>query len=433
MTLLTNPIIISVVLMTLLCLFRFNVLLSLLISALVAGIFSHIEIMETMSILIDGMKGNLKTALSYILLGAIAAAISRTNLTAYLIKVVSRFISHKKYLLLLSIALISCFSQNLIPIHVAFIPLLIPPLLSLFNKLKIDRRAVACALTFGLTTPYMVLPIGFGLNFQDLLRENLEKNGVNVNLADVTNAMYYAAICMVLGLFLALFVFYRKPREYQEIEIQKMDFDNIKMGRKEWGVLVGLILTLVLQIFTMNLPLSGLLGFISMVILGGVEYKSVNDIFDDGLKLMGFIAFVMLVAAGYGEVLKQSGAVNELVNFVVPWMQENKFLAVFLMLLIGLIITMGIGTSFGTIPIIATLFCPICLELGFSAALIIFILGVAGALGDAGSPASETTMGTSVGLSVDKQHDHIKDTCIPTFIFYNGPLLILGSIIAMFL
>ncbi|MEE6566508.1 sodium:proton antiporter, partial [Campylobacter coli] len=82
MTLLTNPIIISVVLMTLLCLFRFNVLLSLLISALVAGIFSHIEIMETMSILIDGMKGNLKTALSYILLGAIAAAISRTNLTA---------------------------------------------------------------------------------------------------------------------------------------------------------------------------------------------------------------------------------------------------------------------------------------------------------------------------------------------------------------
>ncbi len=73
------------------------------------------------------------------------------------------------------------------------------------------------------------------------------------------------------------------------------------------------------------------------------------------------------------------------------------------------------------------------MELGFSTALIIFILGVAGALGDAGSPASETTMGTTVGLNSDKQHDHIKDTCIPTFIFYNGPLLILGSIIAMFL
>ncbi|ENZ0894657.1 Na+/H+ antiporter family protein [Campylobacter jejuni] len=448
LTLLTNPIIISVVLMTLLCLFRFNVLLSLLISALVAGVFSHLELVDTMNILISGMKENLKTALSYILLGAIAAAISKTNLTAYLIKIVSHFISHKKYLLLkivshfishkkylllLSIALISCFSQNLIPIHVAFIPLLIPPLLSLFNKLKIDRRAVACALTFGLTTPYMVLPVGFGLTFQDLLKDNLNANNVSASLNDVTNTMYFAAICMIAGLFLALFVFYRKPREYQEVEIAKVDLENLEMTRKEWGVLAGLVLTLILQILTMNLPLSGLLGFVLMVILGGVEFSKVNEVFDDGLKMMGFIAFVILVAAGYGEVLKESGSVVDLVNSVVPWMEQSKFLAVFFMLLIGLIITMGIGTSFGTIPIIATLFCPICLELGFSTALIIFILGVAGALGDAGSPASETTMGTTVGLNADKQHDHIKDTCIPTFIFYNGPLLILGSIIAMFL
>ncbi|EAK8722848.1 Na+/H+ antiporter family protein [Campylobacter jejuni] len=446
LTLLTNPIIISVVLMTLLCLFRFNVLLSLLISALVAGVFSHLELVDTMNILISGMKENLKTALSYILLGAIAAAISKTNLTAYLIKIVSHFISHKKYLLLLSIALISCFSQNLIPIHVAFIPLLIPPLLSLFNKLKIDRRAVACALTFGLTTPYMVLPVGFGLTtpymvlpvgfgltFQDLLKDNLNANNVSVSLNDVTNTMYFAAICMIAGLFLALFVFYRKSREYQEVEIAKVDLENLEMTRKEWGVLAGLVLTLILQILTMNLPLSGLLGFVLMVILGGVEFSKVNEVFDDGLKMMGFIAFVILVAAGYGEVLKESGSVVDLVNSVIPWMEQSKFLAVFFMLLIGLIITMGIGTSFGTIPIIATLFCPICLELGFSTALIIFILGVAGALGDAGSPASETTMGTTVGLNADKQHDHIKDTCIPTFIFYNGPLLILGSIIAMFL
>ncbi|MBZ7931789.1 MULTISPECIES: Na+/H+ antiporter family protein [Campylobacter] len=433
MTLLINPVIVSVLLMSLLCLFRFNVLLSLLISALVAGMLDHMPLTESMNVLIDGMQGNLKTALSYVILGAIAAAISRTQLTAYLIKIVSHFISHKKYLLILSIALISCFSQNLVPIHVAFIPLLIPPLLSLFNRLKIDRRAVACALTFGLTTPYMVLPVGFGLTFQDLLRDNLEKNGINVTLNDVTHTMYFAAICMIAGLFLAIFVFYRKPKEYKEIELAKIDLENLTMTRKEWGVLAGLILTLVLQIVTMNLPLSGLLGFILMVILGGIKYSNVNEIFDDGLKTMGFIAFVILVAAGYGEVLRHGGAVQELVNFVIPWIKQSKFLAIFLMLLIGLIVTMGIGTSFGTIPIIATLFCPICIELGFSIPLTIFILGVAGALGDAGSPASETTMGTTVGLNADKQHDHIKDTCIPTFIFYNGPLLILGSIIAMFL
>ncbi|EAI0687655.1 sodium:proton antiporter [Campylobacter upsaliensis] len=431
--LLTNPIIISVLVMIILCLLRFNVLLSVLISALIAGLVAQVPMLETMNTLINGMKGNLQTALSYILLGAIAAAISKTNLTAFLIKIVSHFISHKKYLLILSLALIACFSQNLVPIHVAFVPILIPPLLTLFNKLKIDRRGVACALTFGLTTPYMVLPLGFGLIFQNLLVDNLNQNGVAVNLSDVTSMMFLATFCMLFGLLLSIFIFYSKPREYQEIAIKNMDYENIQMTRKEWGVLAGLILTLVCQIMTQNLPLSGLLGFILMIVLGGVSYKKVDLVFDDGLKMMGFIAFVMLVAAGYGEVLKQSGAVEELVNSVIPFVEGNKFLAIFAMLFIGLIITIGIGTSFGTIPIIATLFCPICLELGFSASLIIFIIGVAGALGDAGSPASETTLGVSVGLNADKQHDHIKDTCIPTFIFYNGPLLIIGTFIAMFL
>ncbi|EAK0458604.1 sodium:proton antiporter [Campylobacter upsaliensis] len=431
--LLTNPIIISVLVMIILCLLRFNVLLSVLISALIAGLVAQVPMLETMNTLINGMKGNLQTALSYILLGAIAAAISKTNLTAFLIKIVSHFISHKKYLLILSLALIACFSQNLVPIHVAFVPILIPPLLTLFNKLKIDRRGVACALTFGLTTPYMVLPLGFGLIFQNLLVDNLNQNGVAVNLSDVTSTMFLATFCMLFGLLLSIFIFYSKPREYQEIAIKNMDYENIQMTRKEWGVLAGLILTLVCQIMTQNLPLSGLLGFILMIVLGGVSYKKVDLVFDDGLKMMGFIAFVMLVAAGYGEVLKQSGAVEELVNSVIPFVEGNKFLAIFAMLFIGLIITIGIGTSFGTIPIIATLFCPICLELGFSASLIIFIIGVAGALGDAGSPASETTLGVSVGLNADKQHNHIKDTCIPTFIFYNGPLLIIGTFIAMFL
>lgn len=124
-------------------------------------------------------------------------------------------------------------------------------------------------------------------------------------------------------------MFYRKPREYQEVEIAKVDLENLEMTRKEWGVLAGLVLTLILQILTMNLPLSGLLGFVLMVILGGVEFSKVNEVFDDGLKMMGFIAFVILVAAGYGEVLKESRSVVDLVNSVVPWMEQSKFLAVF--------------------------------------------------------------------------------------------------------
>lgn len=429
----SNPVLISVVMMTALCLFRFNVLLSILVSALVAGVLAGSSMLDTMDILIKGMQGNLKTALSYILLGAVAAAISRTNLTAYLIKIVSKALSQRKFVLILSLAVISCFSQNLVPIHIAFIPILIPPLLVLFNRLKIDRRAVACALTFGLTTPYMVLPLGFGLIFQTIIKDSLAENGIFVGLNEVTTTMSLAVICMLVGLVLSVFVFYAKPREYKEIEIKKMDFENLKMSRKEWGVLIGLVLTLALQLYTSNLPLAGLLGFVTMVILGGVEYKKIDDVFDDGLKLMGYIAFIMIVASGYAEVLKASGGIDSLVLSLMPFMRESAFFAVFAMLLVGLVITMGIGTSFGTIPIIAALFCPLCFSLGFSNAAIIFIIGIAGALGDAGSVASETTLGVSAGLNADKQHDHIRDTCIPTFIFYNLPLLILGSAITIVL
>lgn len=46
---------------------------------------------------------------------------------------------------------------------------------------------------------------------------------------------------------------------------------------------------------------------------------------------------------------------------------------------------MGIGSSFSTVPIIATLFVPLCLELNFSVMATAALVGTAGALGDAGS------------------------------------------------
>jgi putative amino acid transporter len=114
-------------------------------------------------------------------------------------------------------------------------------------------------------------------------------------------------------------------------------------------------------------------------------------------------------------------------------MGGSKLVSAFTMLLIGLVITMGIGTSFGTIPILATIFVPLALELGFSTPAIIALVGTAGALGDAGSPASDSTLGPTAGLNVDGQHDHIWDTVVPTFMHFNIPLIIMGTIAAIVL
>ena len=108
----------------------------------------------------------------------------------------------------------------------------------------------------------------------------------------------------------------------------------------------------------------------------------------------------------------------------------NSPILSFLMLFVGLFITMGIGTSFGTIPILAVLYIPICLKLGFSIPSMIIVLSAAAALGDAGSPASDTTLGPTAGLNADGQHNHVWDTCIPTFLHYNIPLFF-AAIIAV--
>ncbi len=85
------------------------------------------------------------------------------------------------------------------------------------------------------------------------------------------------------------------------------------------------------------------------------------------------------------------------------------------MLLVGLLVTMGIGSSFSTVPILAAIFVPLCVQLGFSPMAIVCIVGTAGALGDAGSPASDSTLGPTSGLNIDGQHHHIWDTVVPTF------------------
>ena len=71
--------------------------------------------------------------------------------------------------------------------------------------------------------------------------------------------------------------------------------------------------------------------------------------------------------------------------------------------------------------------------MGFSPAATVALIGAAGALGDTGSPASDSTLGPTMGLNVDGQHNHIYDSVLPTFIHFNIPLLIFGWIAAMVL
>lgn len=439
---LTNPVVISVLVMTVLALLKFNILLAIFIAALTAGLTAGMSINDTMSTLIGGMGGNSETALSYVLLGALAVAISHTGVANYLVRALSNSLQGKKKLFALIIAGIACFSQNLIPVHIAFIPILIPPLLGLMNKMKIDRRAIACSLTFGLKAPYVMLPVGFGFIFHNIITQAVVENGMEATIDQVWPAMIIPGIGMIVGLFIAIFFTYRKDRSYQDLAVAGEEIQepiDTKISMPQIGALVGAVVAFAIQVvfvkfeWSGGLPIGALAALIVMFLFRSFTFKDLDTMMDGGIRLMGFIAFVMLIAAGYGAVLRSTGAVESLVASAASILGGSKLIATIIMLLIGLLVTMGIGSSFSTIPIVAAIFVPLCAQLGFSTAATICIIGVAGALGDAGSPASDSTLGPTSGLNADGQHDHIWDTCVPTFIHFNIPLLIFGTIATMIL
>ncbi|EJB48227.1 Na+/H+ antiporter family protein [Helicobacter pylori] len=428
----SNPAFVAIICMCVLSLLRLNVMLSMISATLIAGLMGGLGITESFNVMIDGMKGNLNIALSYILLGALAVAIAKSNLIKVALNKLIGLMDYKRSTFCFLIAFIACFSQNLVPVHIAFIPILIPPLLHLMNRLELDRRAVACALTFGLQAPYLVLPVGFGLIFQTTILEQLKANGVSTTIAQITGVMWIAGLAMVVGLLVAVLTLYKKPRHYKEKSFNIENYASLKLNYHDYLTFIGIVVAFVIQLATDSMPLAAFLA-LAIILLGrGIKFKETDSLMDDSVKMMAFIAFVMLVASGFGEVLQKVHAIDGLVNAITSIIQ-GKFLGAFLMLVVGLFVTMGIGTSFGTIPIIAVFYVPLCAKLGFSTESMILLIGIAAALGDAGSPASDSTMGPTCGLNADNQHNHIYDTCVPTFLVYNLPLIVFGVLGALLL
>ena len=450
-----NAVLLAVIIMLGLSLSRVHVVLSLLIGALAGGLLAGLGITDTLNAFQEGIRNGAEIALSYALLGAFAVAIAHSGLPQSLAGAVIKRIDAAgtsgmiKYMLFAGLITMSCFSQNLIPIHIAFIPLLVPPLLLAFNRMQIDRRLIACLITFGLVTTYMFIPYGFGdIYLNQIMLKNVGEAGIDVANISVVQAMAIPALGMLIGLLVAVFISYRKPRAYQQIVIDQQAHDAVVEGdalsktaagaqsqskMKTLVALAAIVTAFVVQLYTDSLLLGSMFGFGVFMATGVVKWRDADGVFNDGIKLMAMIGFIMITAQGFAEVMKATEQIQPLVDGAASLFGGNKAMAAFIMLLIGLIVTMGIGSSFSTIPILAAIYVPLCISLGFSPLATVAIIGTAGALGDAGSPASDSTLGPTSGLNIDGQHDHIKDSVIPTFIHYNIPLLVFGWIAAMVL
>lgn len=438
---------------------RVPVVFALIIGAVTGGLLAGLGLQGTLEAFNNGLGGGAKIALAYGILGAFALALARSGLPDLLAYKMIHTLKGEadlkaqnrvKYFIFLVVAIAAVFSQNLIPVHIAFIPVLIPPLLMVFNHLKLDRRLVACLLTFGLVATYMLVPVGFGAIFlNDILGQNIntfgKPYGFEISYDQIPAAMALPVFGMFVGLLIAVFFSYRKPREYKDVHIEEQQSISAEMGVAQksgqpevatftiWMAVIAILVTLGVQLYSDSMILAGLVGVAILSCAGIFKWKEADDVIITGMRMMALVGFIMIAAQGFAAVIEATGQVSALVEASVDWIGNSQALAAFLMLLIGLLITLGIGSSFSTIPILAIIYVPLCIQFGFSPAATIAIIGTAAALGDAGSPASDSTLGPTSGLNMDGQHDHMKDSVVPTFIHFNIPLMIFGWIAAMVL
>ncbi|HDI8233245.1 TPA: Na+/H+ antiporter family protein [Staphylococcus aureus] len=436
-----NAVVIAVILMIVLCLCRLNVVISLFISALVGGLISGMSIEKVINVFGKNIVDGAEVALSYALLGGFAALISYSGITDYLIgKIInaihaenSRWSRVKvKMTIIIALLAMSIMSQNLIPVHIAFIPIVIPPLLSLFNDLKIDRRLIGLIIGFGLCFPYVLLPYGFGQIFQQIIQSGFAKANHPIEFNMIWKAMLIPSMGYIVGLLIGLYV-YRKPREYETRKIS--DSDNVTELKPYILIvtIVAILATFLVQTFTDSMIFGALAGVLVFFISRAYNWYELDAKFVEGIKIMAYIGVVILTANGFAGVMNATSDIDELVKTLTSITGDNKLFSIIMMYVIGLIVTLGIGSSFATIPIIASLFIPFGASIGLDTMALIALIGTASALGDSGSPASDSTLGPTAGLNVDGQHDHIRDTCVPNFLFYNIPLMIFGTIAAMVL
>lgn len=442
-----------------LALARVPVVFALIIGAMLGGLLAGLGLQNTLAAFNDGLGGGAKIALAYGVLGAFALTLARSGLPDLLAyKLISALTGNAhvkaqqrvKYIMFATIILAAVFSQNLIPVHIAFIPVLIPPLLSVFNHLRLDRRLITCLLTFGLVGTYMLVPAGFGAIFlNDILGHNINTFGkpydFQIRYEDIPKAMALPVLGMFIGLLIAMFFSYRKPRDYQDIavesptqsisgELEPQLYAKPQIAKFTLFMAgLAILATLSVQLYSNSMILAGLIGVAILSCAGIFKWQEADDVIISGMRMMALVGFIMIAAQGFAAVIEATNQVPALVAASAEWIGNNKALAAILMLIIGLLITLGIGSSFSTVPILAIIYVPLCLQFGFSPMATIALIGTAAALGDAGSPASDSTLGPTSGLNMDGQHDHMKDSVVPTFIHFNIPLIIFGWIAAMVL
>ena len=207
----------------------------------------------------------------------------------------------------------------------------------------------------------MFVPYGFGdIYLNKILMANIDKFGkpvgMDVSGVSIYQAMAIPALGMVAGLAIAVFYSYRKPRDYQDLPVEGAA-EQIEV--KPLNIIIGLtavIAAFLVQKYSGSLILAGLTGFAIFMVTHVIHWQQADTVFNNGIRLMSMIAFIIITSNGFAAIMNATGGIEPLVRDSVAFFGDNRSLVVLVMLVVGLLVTMGIGSSFSTLPIIAAIY-----------------------------------------------------------------------------
>ena len=437
LAILTNPTIVSVIVMVALCLLKVDVFLAVLLSALLCAVLGGASLVEGLEVFYTNMGNDNKMVLFLLLLGVLAVTMDRNGVGDALAPRIARLIGKKVWLFPVALTVLAIIAETFVLVGVSFLLVVIPPLLKLLTDYKVDRRLLVITTCCGLQIGYCCFPVGYGLAFMGIVQNTLAENGLEVTIDQIWRANIVIAVAMLVAIVAAML--YYKSRDYESAEQLAQAEEAAASNQlppitfKHIACLLAGIAVVVVQVTTESMPLAALAMIAILVITGAIPLKKFDKIFLDGIMSSVYVCLVLMASVAFAATSKEFGQLESLVSASADLVGGSKLFGAFFMLLLGLFITMGIGSSFSTVPIVGAVLVPLGLHLGMSPAAIIMLVAAAGALGDSGSPSSNQTLIPTSAFNIDGQHDHIKDSCIPSFLFVDIPLIVVCTIAALFL
>ena len=102
-----------------------------------------------------------------------------------------------------------------------------------------------------------------------------------------------------------------KPRTYETEQIHTTENEIVPYTKRSitFGLL-SIIATLTVQLTTESMIFGALAGIIVLSVSGSLPLKEADAILTSGMRMMSFIGFVMIAAAGFGAVLRKQDMLN---------------------------------------------------------------------------------------------------------------------------